>query len=185
MIRMKLVYSILVFGIGIAFGIAIAWLWLREPNGITAQLWRGEARLNAFAAQGSDSFAIASGPVDGHLDGVFCLDFRSGDLTGFVLSPRNGRFLAAFKTSILKDLPMEQGKIPKYAMVMGNTDATAFRLNVQVGGSIIYVADCNTGRVAAYAFPWSATPNASPDELLAEPLISVDVASPSKLRLRK
>src|SRR4030095_15163012 len=171
MLTKRRVVGAVVFSVGIAVGLAITAVQTATCNKQhPVRSPMDEVTLNAFAAHGSDSFAIATGPVDGHLEGIFCLDFRSGDLTGYVLSPRNGKFLVAYKTSILKDLPMEQGKTPKYAMVLGKTDAAAFRLKVQIGGSIIYVADCNTGRVAAYAFPWSEVPNVSGDELVAEPM---------------
>jgi hypothetical protein len=175
----------LAVGIALAVGVAIGMRNAGDGD-VMAGLPLEELKLKAYAAHGSDTFAIATGPVDGNVDGVFCLDFLTGDLTGFVMSPRQGRFFAAFKTNVVKELPVEQGKSPKYAMALGRISVLSSYSNVKPGASVIYVADCNSGIVAAYAFPWNPQVTANPpSSLLAAQMITLDVARARDLKLRE
>jgi hypothetical protein len=176
--------------LGLAIGIALAvgiWIGLRSTgSGAMAGLPLEELRLKASAAHGSDTFAIATGPVDGNVDGVFCLDFLTGDLTGYVLHPRNGKFFAAFRTNVLDKLPVEQGKAPKYALAVGRFSTVSSYTNVKPGASVVYVADCNTGRLAAYGFPWDKSVSVNqPTSLIAVPMLPLDYAEARKLKLRE
>src|SRR5215470_10630689 len=56
-----------------------------------------ELKLKAMASHGADNFAIATGPVDEDVEGVFTLDFLTGDLHCFVMNPRGGGLAGAFK----------------------------------------------------------------------------------------
>jgi len=46
-------------------------------------------RLHAVASQGEDNFAIATGFIDEETEGIFFLDFLTGDLAAGVLNPRS------------------------------------------------------------------------------------------------
>jgi hypothetical protein len=59
-----------------------------------------------------------------------------------------------FKTNVIADLGIEQGKTPDYVMSAGVADFRGPAGN-QFGRSIVYVADGNTGNVACYAVPWN------------------------------
>jgi hypothetical protein len=173
----------LAIGIAIAVGVAIG---MRSGDNLADRFPIEELKLKAFAGHGNETFAIATGPVDGTVDGVFCLDYLTGDLTGYVIHPRSGRFGAAFKTNITKDLPIEQGKKPAYALTLGRLNQVASYSNIKPGGSIIYVADCNTGNVAAYCFPWNDTFSKNPQQtLLAIPMITLDKAKARDLKIRE
>jgi hypothetical protein len=111
-----------------------------------------ELRLKAMATHGSETFAIATGPIEGDVEGLYCLDYLTGDLSCFVISPRGKGFAGLFKTNIVKDLPPEKGKKAAYMMVTG---AINFRGNPNTPQSVVYVADANTGVWAAYSFPWA------------------------------
>ena len=195
MLRIRRFRRLAWMGAGVAIGLAIG---LAVAIGFTVGMSRGgnddlagrfpidELKLKAFAAHGNETFAMATGPVDGTVDGVFCLDFLTGDLTGYVLHPKSGRFGAAFKTNIIKDLPNEQGKKPAYAMALGRINPVSSYSNVKPGGSIIYVADCNTGNVAAYCFPWNDTISRNPQQnLVAAQLITLDKAKARDLKIRE
>lgn len=98
--------------------------------------------------------AVATGVIDEGTEGVFILDFLTGDLQCWVINPRVGQFTNLFKTNVIADLGVEQGKAPDYVMAAGVAD---FRgpASTNFGRSVIYVADGNTGNVACYAVPWS------------------------------
>jgi hypothetical protein len=140
-----------------------------------------ELRLNAFGAHGDSRFVIGAGPVDTYVDGVFCVDAVTGTLSGFVVHPRSGKFRIAFKTDITRDLPVEQGKSPAYGLSIGRIGTATFS-DIRIGNSIVYVADCNTGRVAAYAFPWSS--NVKDVEFAADEFIRLDLVKSRELKLR-
>lgn len=176
--------------LGLAIGIALAvgiWLGMRSHSSDSLAALPPELRLRASAAHGSDTFAITTGPVDGNVDGVFCLDFLTGDLTGYVLHPRNGKFFAAFRANVLDRLPVEQGKTPKYALAVGRFTTISSYTNVKPGASVVYVADCNSGKLAAYCFPWdnSITRNPPTGVLGGVPMIPLDYAEARKLKLRE
>ena len=48
--------------------------------------------LAASSADSSDTLAVASGPISDDSEGVFFLDFNTGDLQCLVYYPRTGRF---------------------------------------------------------------------------------------------
>ena len=175
--------------LGLAIGVALAvgiFLGMKGQGGGAADELPLELRLRASAAHGSDTFAMATGPVDGNVDAVFCLDFLTGDLNGYVLHPRNGKFFAAFRGNVLDKLPVEQGKTPKYALALGRFTTVSSYTNVKPGGSVVYVADCNTGKVAAYGFPWdkSITVNPPTGVLGGVRMIPLDHADARNIKLR-
>ena len=175
----------LAIGIAAAVGVAIG-MRSGGDSDLASRFPIEELKLKAFAAHGNETFAMATGPVDGTVDGVFCLDFLTGDLTGYVIHPRSGRFGIAFKTNVIKELPNEQGKKPAYAMALGRINPISSYSNVKPGGSIIYVADCNTGNVAAYCFPWNDSISKNPQQtLLAIPMITLDKAKARDLKIRE
>jgi hypothetical protein len=175
--------------IGLAIGLAVAAgvvIGQRDDGDAASRFPIEELKLKAYSAHGSETFAIATGPVDGTVDGVFCLDFIKGDLTGYVINPRVGKFTAAFKTNVVQNgLPPEQGKTTRYAMALGRMSTVSTYSNIKPGSSIIYVADCNTGMVAAYAFPWNdALSRNPPSNLVAAKMVLVDIAKARDLPLR-
>lgn len=138
--------------IGLALGLAFAaGIYLGRP---AAQPW-DELRLRAAAAHGASSFSIASGPVDEEVEGLYCLDFVTGDLTCYVLNPRTGKAGGLFKTNVTNDLPPEKGKAPAYSMVTGTISIRGVTTNARPSASVVYVADANTGYVAGYSFEWN------------------------------
>ena len=126
------------------------------------QLWRGpeesalafpETPLHAYATDNNENLVIATGQVGDEVEGVFFLDTLSGDLQCTVYSPAAGTFNSLFKANVMRDLRLEATKEPAYLMVTGQINAVR-RSAKNVGNCIVYVAEANTGRFAAYAVPW-------------------------------
>ena len=110
--------------------------------------------LDAGAAAANDAFAVCTGPVsDG--EGLFMLDFVTGELTCVVLHPRTGKFLARFSTNIVANFPTDATKKPRYLLTAGAMDFRGGGAANRFGQSIIYVIDANTGTFAAYGIPWN------------------------------
>lgn len=139
-------------GLGLALGLAVAvgiYLGKNASHPLDA------LRLQASASHGSSAFAIATGPIDGDVEGIYCLDFVTGDLICYVLNPQTGRGAGAFKTNITSDLAPEKGKAPAYSMVTGTINIRSTTGNARPAASVVYVADGNTGWVAGYSFDWN------------------------------
>ena len=142
----------LLVGVGMLVG---AWVGLHSQPAPMLQL--PETLLHASGSHSGDSFAMATGMFDESVEGVFLLDYLTGDLQCWVLSPQAPAFVAQFKYNVLADLGVEQGKKPNYVMVTG---AASFRRGgalAMPAGSVVYVADANTGNFAAYGMTFNST----------------------------
>ncbi len=140
-----------------------------------------ELRLKASASSNADTFAIATGQIDGEVEGLFCLDYLTGDLSCYVISPRGKGFAGLFKTNIVKDLAPEKGKTPAYVMVTGGISV---RGNPNAPNSIVYVADANSGEWAAYSFAWAKGASAA-GITQAQPMVLVTAGKARNLSLRE
>lgn len=141
---------------GLLLGIAgLSVLWYGSARGNAEQMQRFERRLQALATHGGDSLAIATGPIDEGAEGIFFLDYVTGELTCQVLNPRTGLLGGVFRQNVVNDLGIEPGKQPKYLITIGALDVRPNISNIRPARSIVYVADSNTGRYVAYALPWN------------------------------
>src|SRR5262245_20727960 len=114
-----------------------------------------DLQLKAMASHGSDTFAIATGAVDDDVEGLYTLDFLTGDLQCFVINPRNGQFGGWFKANVANVLSVEKGKKPSYLITTGNINVAGGYGGQRPAASLCYVVDANTGEVAAFSFPWA------------------------------
>jgi hypothetical protein len=143
----------LVLGLGGAAG--LVWSGLLGSNAVaSAPAWPQGIPLHASTASTSDTMAMATGMVDEQVEGVFTLDFITGDLQGYVLNPRAGKFVGHFGTNVTNQLPVEKGKKPSYVLTTGTWQPVGASTNQRPANCVVYVADTNTGMVAAYTFPW-------------------------------
>jgi hypothetical protein len=115
-----------------------------------------ETRLHAAAAQNSGALAVATGYIEQGVEGIFVLDFISGDLTCGVLNPRTGQMAGLFKRNVAADLGVVQGKQPKYLMTTGFFDAKGTVSNTRPALSLVYIADTTTGNYIGYMLPWNS-----------------------------
>jgi hypothetical protein len=140
----------LLVGIGMVVGTLVGTSYSRM-----ARFEFPETILNATATHGGTTMAIATGPIDDGIEGLFVLDFITGQLQASVLNPRTGAIGGLFKVNVVGDLGVEQGKQPKYLLATGKATFRSGGGNVRPAESIVYVADENTGRFAAYYLPWN------------------------------
>jgi hypothetical protein len=112
-------------------------------------------KLKAMGTHGGKTFAIATGQIDEEVEGLYTLDFLTGDLQCYVVNTRTGLPGGWFKTNITKDLSVERGREPSYLMVTGTFNVRGAAGNARPAASIVYVADANTGEVACYNFLWA------------------------------
>lgn len=140
-------------------------------------------KVHAITSQADDSFAVCTAPVDmaNGIEGIFVLDFATGDLTGGVLNAASGTFTSSYKCNVLNDLGFQPGqaKNPRFLLVAGEAELRPSpRLGRrQFAHTVIYVTDCTTGATAAYGVPWAAQQATATGPTISE-LVLLDVARP-------
>lgn len=112
--------------------------------------------LMAAAAAASDTMAVATGPIGRDSEGIFFLDFITGDLQCLVYYPRAGGFGAHYFGNVLPHLG-GGGKNSKYLMVTGQALVSSSTGGARPAASLVYVTDTTTGMFATYAIPWDQT----------------------------
>ena len=140
----------LLVGLSLMVGFLTAWVVLdRGP----------QIELHASATQGVENFAIATGMIGNGVEGLYFLDFTTGDLKASVVNPKTGKFNSAFSHNILTDFgPI---KNPKFLVVTGEANMPRGRAPFQYAQSIVYVAEVTTGQVMAYSVPWNSARQAA------------------------
>ena len=119
--------------------------------------------MHAGTADRAEKFAMLTVPVKDvqfagvrdHLEGVFVLDFLTGQLKGAVLG-KTGRFTHAYFRNIAADFQVDPAATPHYAIVQGNAQLPSQGRATMATG-VIYVAELTSGRVAAYGFVYNDT----------------------------
>ena len=141
---------LVLLGLGVVGGFVVAWTALdRGP----------QIELHATATQGVENFAIATGMIGAGVEGLYFLDFTTGDLKATVVNPKTGKFNSAFSHNILQDFgPI---KNPKFLIVTGQANMPRGRAPFQYAQSIIYVAEVTSGQVMAYSVPWNSARQAA------------------------
>jgi hypothetical protein len=129
--------------IGVLGGLALSGLWPHTP-------------LYALATDRTESYGIATGPLDSEVEAVYFLDFLTGDLKAYVLGQQPGTWTGFFRANVAADMRIDPQKNPKFMLVTGMvTIRRAGGTRLQPGNSVLYVAEITTGQVAAYAIAWS------------------------------
>lgn len=141
----------------------VVWLVAGLFVGVLAMRWFGPhpAMLPvppafAVATDRFENFALATGPLDEDVEAVFVLDFLTGDLKATVLSPQLGRFNAFYQRNIVQDMGIDPAKNPRYLMVTGVVNLRrGMGQTARPGACAVYIAELTTGKLAAYAIPWT------------------------------
>ncbi len=173
--------------IGMAAGLALAALLLGAYQLGRSSSAEGfplpETVVQAMASHGSKTMAIATGPID-EGEGLFVLDYLTGELQCFVCNPRGGgRFFAHFRANVVEALGVEQGKTPDYLLVLGAMEFTPRQPGVaRPGHCVAYVCDANTGNIAAFGVPWNRNA-ASTGQPQRGALVLLDVAKARNLNV--
>jgi hypothetical protein len=115
--------------------------------------------LHADSAMRSDKVALATGQVADGTEGLYALDFASGDLFCWVLNPKAGAgFKAQYVTNVLEPLGLKKGEENDFLLTTGAIDNSGVPTGnnaTRPANSVCYVADGNTGRVAGFTFYYS------------------------------
>ncbi len=141
--------SVLILGLtlGLVVGLNAKGLWPNIP-------------LHATATEGYESFSIATGLVNNGVEGLYFLDYLTGDLVGAVVNPKTGKFNSRFTYNITGDFS-PSARNSKYLMVTGQADMPRGRSGFQAASSIVYIANVTTGEIASYVMPWNSSMQAA------------------------
>lgn len=144
---------------------------------VAGSWWRAVPAVQALTALADDAFAVCTVPVDGTTEGIFILDFETGDLSGAVLNPATSRFGVSYKHNVLADLGFKPGQVknPRFLLVSGVADLR--QTPVPISPSVLYVTDSTTGTTVVYGIPWNAQQAQSGQPIIAK-LVPLDVAKP-------
>ena len=138
-------------GVGLLVGSWATLAWFGTPT-----FTFPETALHATATDSGDTFAIATGLVADGIEGIFFLDFLTGDMQCWVINGRTGQTGGYFVQNVVADLGVETGrKNPQYLMVTGQALMQRGTSVLKPCDSLVYVADANTGNFAVYALPWN------------------------------
>lgn len=133
---------------GVVVGLAIACVWPHEPTYATT----GD-RAPHFSMVTVPVSDAALGVVD-PIDGVFVLDLVAGQLKGAVLNRQTGKFASFYFRDLARDFNVDPNLIPEFCMVTGFGQIPN-QAGRQMASGVIYIGELNTGKVAAYSFPWA------------------------------
>jgi hypothetical protein len=151
--------------LGFAAGLAMASIWPHEP-------------LQAASSDRNEKFAIITAPVTaggglvGGSEAVFVVDFLTGRLSGARLSRtrRSGTaFINFYFRNLAEDFQVNAGGEPYYAVTAGAAEIQS-QGGAQWGQSALYVAELNSGKVGAYAIPFTVSQTPQPPV----PLVPID-----------
>ncbi len=117
----------------------------------------GPSLAHAVATDRYENFAIATGFLNNDLEAVYFLDFLTGDLKAAALSLQTGKFNSFYEYNVLRDLEVDATKNPRYLMVTGGVNLRRQGGQLEPSGSVVYVAELTSGKVAAYTTPFNRT----------------------------
>ncbi|MBV11002.1 hypothetical protein [Rubinisphaera sp.] len=150
----------------------MAWFVCGVMGGLMiSYFWPSEVAMANTDRDSDAKFAIVTVPVGLTAgDAVFVLDFLTGRLYGASINPQTAKFTQGYMHNVLPDFGLSPDVRPRFVMTSGalNISVQGSRKQPATGG--VYIAELNSGRVLAYAFPFSLSPRASNPE----PLTIVD-----------
>ncbi len=148
--------------LGVAIGLAVAYTWPYE-------------RAYANTCDRDAQFSMLTVPVSGligvsdPLDGVFTLDFLTGDVRGGVLNKQMGKFTGFYYRNVAADFSVDPNKEARYAFASGYAQLAGAGGATFAAGTL-YIAELTSGKVICYAFPWRE----SVAKMAPTPLIPMD-----------
>ena len=164
----------LVFCLGLSLGYGLKWLnpaesTTREATSSLADATAGQETpetlrkllLRADTAAAGKSMAMATGPIDEDIEGLFVLDYLTGDLYCWVLGPA-GNWMGEFKTNVVAEFGgVDKGKSPEYIMTTGMIRPGGTTGQGKPANTVCYVGDANSGKVLAFSLVWNRTASRS------------------------
>lgn len=138
----------------------VAWLACGLIAGLTIAYVCPHEPAYATTADRDTQFMMVTCPVGNAaagildpMDGVFILDFLTGQLKGAVLNRGKQAFAAFYIRDLAKDFGVAGDEDPHYCIVTGYSQMNAQQGPAYASG-VLFVGELTSGKVVAYAFPW-------------------------------
>lgn len=109
--------------------------------------------LHGSTAASIEGFSVCTAELEAGQEGIYYLDYQTGDLAAAFLHPRNGRFINLYKHNILKDFA--EAKTPKFMLVSSSTPMINPQGNIRPSVGIVYVIEVTSGIACAYTAPYA------------------------------
>lgn len=155
-------------GGGVLLGLVLGGFWPDSP-------------AHAVATSQIDSFSVCTAPIDGQDEGIFFLDYLTGDLKGAALNPNTRTFTTTFGVNVAQGLGVDVTKNPRYLLVSGMANFRGNAGATRMGNSVLYVAELTSGKVAAYGIPFIQNRAQASG---AAPLVLLDVGMFRQVQVR-
>jgi len=108
-------------------------------------------KLQAASASRGKSISLATGAIDGSVEGIYILDHLTGNLQCWALSPKTGKIAGIYKTNVNVGLETDRAGEKDYVMSTGLFDFTGGTVGKKVPArSVVYIAEGNSGNVALF-----------------------------------
>ncbi len=145
----------------------IAWLLFGILAGLAIAYVMPDKDIAASSTDRDTKFALATSTVSlaNGTEGVFVLDFLTGQLRGGVLNEKSGKFNHAYMRNIAADFNVNPKAKPHYAIVTGQSRLTS-RGRIQMAQAVIYIAELSSGKVLCYGFPYNLSHKGGPLPLI-------------------
>jgi hypothetical protein len=129
-------------GVGLVAGLCISYCWPHEPG-------------FAGTSDRDSKFGMVTCPVSFTEDseGVFVVDYLTGQLRGSVASMKTGKFTNFYYRNLAADFKVDPKIAPHYALVSGKGQLVG-RGGLSMSTGLLYVAELTSGKVVCYAFPF-------------------------------
>lgn len=134
--------AIVLLAVGVAAGLGISHFRSSEP-------------LQAGQVDRSSKFALMTTPVSftEGTEGVFAIDYLTGQLSGAVMNTKNGVFTNFYYRNLAAEFNVDPKTQPNYCVVGGRGQLPG-RGGITSATSIIYVGELTSGKVVAYFLPY-------------------------------
>lgn len=107
--------------------------------------------LHAGTAAKGKTLSMATGLIDGDVEGLYLLDHASGNLQCWILNARTGAVGGIYRTNVLQALASTKVGEADYVMTTGNFFWNGGKTgNLTPSQSVVYIADEATGNVVGY-----------------------------------
>lgn len=112
-------------------------------------------RMLDSAAAGK-KVGLATGLIDDGVEGLFALDYETGNLFCWIINPRNGQPMGQFTATVPTDMGLGVGGDNDYVLTTGRMLFQGGRGNNQRPvNCVAYVAEGNSGKVIGYSLSWN------------------------------
>lgn len=115
--------------------------------------------LHGSTAATVEGFSICTAELEPGYEGIYYLDYQTGDLSAAFIHPRTYKFTNLYKYNILKDFA--DAKTPKFMMISGSSPMI-YTQNLRPSNGIVYVVEVTSGIVCAYAAPYLTNRESNP-----------------------